>query len=551
MYYNLRGQSATDRRHVYIHPRFSFNCSSMAPAWQDNTRFRTDMAELHQRSSFFPRSFREHRPEMGVVQLTRRTRPRYRQLLAPGVELHLRRADLHPVVAVIETETKTETTSSVKMTEVPPGSVTLHANIIPPASSLTTTTTNPLHQTDSSNTQIALIIAGALLGVIMGFGIILVVRSSWNWKGRAQFKGLKCCYRHKSTLRKEASVLCKETSFVGADFSNPTWGTITRAVHIEDLEDSNNSIRIPCSVNQSFYSAPSNIPTVSEQSADIPPGQPVFEADCKRDDFQGRLQVEEEDIALALIIALRDLSSSGWDMGAAPTDQSLLSAEDLPNDASFEADIIHQVDNGHSILGFKNRSRQGSDASATSQETTTDVMECFSSASSSRSSMTSSASIETSFDQEGPEMPYEIKRAQTRSVEVKKGILVAWQGSNATTTATISDISPAALALLSPLTLDNSCGVISSGSLESFSLTSGECHPSPTISSLVRQSSLETMDSRGTSTSSTESIHEGDYNACFYPVPYLVVTCPSTSTIFTFSSIGSVDLSDFPYPPTV
>jgi hypothetical protein len=37
-------------------------------------------------------------------------------------------------------------------------------------------------------------------------------------------------------------------------------------------------------------------------------------------------------------------------------------------------------------------------------------------------------------------------------------------------------------------------------------------------------------------------------------VPYLVVTCPSTSTIITLNSIDSsisVDLGDFPLPPSL
>lgn len=533
----------------HVHPRSSTLSLPMAPARQENIApIRTEIAELHQRSAFLHRSFRasehlssnhEDRPDSE----TRRNYPCYRQRLTP-VRLHQwhRKADLHPAVGVPELET----TSPAAL---PLGSATLHANIIPLASSSTTTTNLPLlqHKQDPSIAQIALIIAGGLLlAVIM---IILVARSSWNRKGRTFFKGLRCCRRHKSSLKEVESVLGRDISFVGVN-----WDSVTRAVHPKDLDvskgwniNTTSSVRSLCSVNQPFYSTPSNSSAVTEQSADLLPGQPMFEADYREDDFQGRLQVEEEDITLALTIALRDLSSSDWVIGATPRGSiGRNSVGDLPDDVSLNVDANPPITNGHTTLGFKNRSRQGSDASTASQETTTtNIMECFSSPSSSRSSMTSSTSTETDIDLEGCEMTYEVKRAQTQSLEIKKGVLVAWQCANGVRTTTIPGLPSAALVPLSPLTLDNASRTMGSGYLESSSL--GKSQSSPTVGSLIRENSRETMDSFDASLE-----EEGYHSVCLHRVPYLVVTCPSTSTIFTFNSIGSsisVDLGDFPLPP--
>jgi hypothetical protein len=528
----------------------------MAPITrQGNTTVRTETADLHLRSTFLPASgSTEHlstlheRPDT-CVRLTRRTHPCYRRRLVPGLGLYLRQADSYPVVAV----TETETASSIEMTPAPSGSVTLHANIIPLTSSFATANSPLQHQKDPSNSLVALI---ALLGVITGAGIILVAHSWWNWKRCAPFKGLKSCCRYRPTSKNTKSILCKETSFVGADCDNLMW-TTTRAVHMNDFEDSkglnitSSSVRSSCAVKQLLYRAPSSLPEATEESADILSRQSTFEADCKSDDFHGRLQVEEDDIALALTIALRDLSPLGWDVDAASTDQLTSVWNSMRNldDASIES-AIRQVDNELCTLGSKNRPRQASDASTTSQETTTtDVIGCFSSASSSRSSMTSYVSIDGSDEEEGS---YELKRAQTQSVEIKKGVLVAWQcrDANTVTITTMLDIPSSALGPLpvSPLTLDNSRGVISSWFFER-SLTSGGYHSSPTVSSLVRESSRGTTDTLGTSLA-----EEGDHIAYLHPVPYLIVTCPSTSTMFTFNSIGSsisVDLSDFPFPPSL
>ncbi|KAJ7925205.1 hypothetical protein B0H13DRAFT_1975483 [Mycena leptocephala] len=83
--------------------------------------------------------------------------------------------------------------------------------------------------------------------------------------------------------------------------------------------------------------------------------------------------------------------------------------------------------------GIRNRARQGSDASASSQSTTVTIGG-FSSHSSSISSFTSIESMMSDIDESAEEeaeeeVVYEVKRAQTHSMEIQMGKLIAWQPS--------------------------------------------------------------------------------------------------------------------------
>ncbi|KAF8894148.1 hypothetical protein BD779DRAFT_1505457 [Infundibulicybe gibba] len=119
------------------------------------------------------------------------------------------------------------------------------------------------------------------------------------------------------------------------------------------------------------------------------------------DDFEHRPQAEESDIAIALHMALGE-SSTGHVMilGDVSTVTSLEAAKDYPR---------KQVP----------RSRQGSDASSSSQETT--VLHQFSPSISSRSSATSFDDTDSDNETDAEEVQYELRRAQTKSIEVKKG----------------------------------------------------------------------------------------------------------------------------------
>jgi hypothetical protein len=179
--------------------------------------------------------------------------------------------------------------------------------------------------------------------------------------------------------------------------------------------------------------------------------------------------------------------------------------------------------------GVRNRMRQGSDASASSQATdTTEGTEGFSSGSSSRSSMTSIATMETDFDEdgEGEEEVYEVRRAQAQSVEIKKGVLVTWRSSKSTQDN--KQIIEAPNVVISE-PMSTSCSLIDDHS--------------EAASSDASPSSMYTTEGDGS-----------DDGLLHAPVPSLMVTGPSITSMFTLdSSISSisVDLNDFPYPPSL
>ncbi|KAF7376062.1 hypothetical protein MSAN_00021000 [Mycena sanguinolenta] len=156
--------------------------------------------------------------------------------------------------------------------------------------------------------------------------------------------------------------------------------------------------------------------------------------------FEQRLLQEEKDIALALDIAF------GHDTPhCAPFFAG--SEDDVTTMLSLQAGLESV---GKRATGIRNRARQGSDASASSQSTTVTI-EAFPSQSSSNSSLTSMESMMSDIDESGEEaeeeVVYEVKRAQTHSMEIQKGKLIAWQpggmglmvtGPSTTTLATAS-----------------------------------------------------------------------------------------------------------------
>ncbi|KAK0485693.1 hypothetical protein IW261DRAFT_1559142 [Armillaria novae-zelandiae] len=138
---------------------------------------------------------------------------------------------------------------------------------------------------------------------------------------------------------------------------------------------------------------------------------------------------------------------------------------------------------------------------STSSETISDFVDSLSFQSISSSSMTSISTLatESSFlDEEREDETYQVQRAQTQSVEIQRGILLTWE-------------------MLRASVADTPEVVISSAPVDS------EAPPA----------------SLGTDTS---LLH--------VQAPSILITHPSTSTIESSTSSMSVDLADFPLPPT-
>ncbi|KAJ7647420.1 hypothetical protein FB45DRAFT_893389 [Roridomyces roridus] len=121
--------------------------------------------------------------------------------------------------------------------------------------------------------------------------------------------------------------------------------------------------------------------------------------------FEQRLHQEETDIALALHFALGDKETGSC--------------------APFLEDQTTTV--GKRVGAVRNRARQGSNASASSQSTTVSAAR-FSSPSGSTSSLTSVASSTSDLSEsEAEDVVYEVTRAQTHSMEVQRGKLISWE----------------------------------------------------------------------------------------------------------------------------
>ncbi|KAF8070216.1 hypothetical protein FPV67DRAFT_1007072 [Lyophyllum atratum] len=339
--------------------------------------------------------------------------------------------------------------------------------------------------------------------------------------------------------------------------TDATWGTPTRFVYVESINEvtGDDDRHDPVSSLDSSPSAPS----MSTWSIHERRGSPGIR---DGDGFQERLHVEENDITLALNVALRDVTTETKEDPEKVAEETFFflgHAENVSSFKSLQANI-DSLAKGVSSPSIQNRPRQGSDASASSQETNyPEVVECFS-ASTSRSSMTSLASTDSEFDEEELEVVYEVKRAHAQSVEIKKGVLVACRPSTSTSndilipdvlpTVVISEPSPLLLSLNeqnfggSMYSLESS---LSTGTTASL----GGCNTTPSLSSLTREHSHGTLGSFSTSFS-TITRAENDEGCLQPPIPYLMVTRPSDSSIFTTESNASgasVDLNEFPLPP--
>ncbi|KAJ7703298.1 hypothetical protein B0H17DRAFT_98914 [Mycena rosella] len=255
-----------------------------------------------------------------------------------------------------------------------------------------------------SNRELAFVITAALFGLgvlLLGAGIAHLMRR--RRRGRSPTS------RSADTQERGLDVT--------SDFDDSTWGT-KRNRFQEHLAE---PPRLP---TPSTLTPCLSTPCLSHPDAHTDAQTPSTELTAILEQFEQRLYQEETDIALALHIAFGD-ESTGTTRHCTPFFAG--SEDDVNTMLSLQAGMESV---GKRSGGIRNRARQGSDASASSQSTTATV-EGFSSHSSSTSSLTSIESMMSDIDEsaeEGEEdAVYEVKRAQTHSMEIQKGKLIAWQ----------------------------------------------------------------------------------------------------------------------------
>ncbi|KAG6907916.1 hypothetical protein DXG01_006971 [Tephrocybe rancida] len=434
--------------------------------------------------------------------------------------------------------------------------ISLHANITPLSMSTSQGNSRIGHL---SITELILISSGALIAVVLGMAAVILMRSIISKKTR---RLLSCgCGRQKAKKNKAFSE--DKGVRVQEEIDDPTWGTPPRIVYVERINDR------PENHHLAAFSSPDSPPS--------PPATPIWRANTQHnsyvvyegDSFRGRLEYEGKNVTLALSRALQDITvepdettASVCSMASANGEfSSLEHLANVPMFQSLQASIDHLA-KGISSPPAANRPRQGSDASASSRATTTtgpDVVDCFS-VMSSESSATSLGSSDSDFEEpEEMEVVYEVRRAHAQSVELKKGILVTCRHTSSSSdvsvpgtvpTFVISEAAPA----LQPLDDQNFAPLFSLEDSASSKASLASYGAAPSLSSIVRENSGGTMASFSTSlsTTQTETWCRDDDQRLQPPVPYLMLTRPSDSSIYTtesFTSSVSVDLCDFPLPP--
>ncbi|RDB16990.1 hypothetical protein Hypma_002671 [Hypsizygus marmoreus] len=452
--------------------------------------------------------------------------------------------------------------------------IPLHANIVP--TSIMSPHVSAWHKSPTPPGEIVLVIAGAIAAVIMGFMGFFVLRSYLPKKRQRPFRLFICCRRSRKSDSK-ADATDKGALILANDYDDSTWGTPTRLVYVPRHDDSiyDHVLQDPEfeDISLNPEKPPAIRPTSTRSDVVECCGSTVEDSDTEEKElFQCRVRDEEQEISLALSAALRDAGSEQHE-----EDPSTNSGRDPFSLMGYEANVSifkslqASIDSLARGIASPGRPRQGSDASSSSQVTTSpDIMECFSVASSSRSSMTSLASSDEGIDGEECDVDYEVKRAHTQSLEIKKGVLIAWQYSNSSSSITdvdrpildmpptvvVSEPSPTLSSLdrESPNTIYSVEASLSRASLSTAS-HDDDSETTPSLSSLIRENSRGTIHSLATSFSTatrTDGWCNDDPGLLQPQIPRLIVTHPSSSSIYTLASATSsvsVDLNDFPLPP--
>ncbi|KAF8210126.1 hypothetical protein K438DRAFT_1959407 [Mycena galopus ATCC 62051] len=276
-------------------------------------------------------------------------------------------------------------------------STNLRASQIPVPQS-TPSIDNPTSRAHMSDRELAFAVTAALFGTGVLLLVAAIAHLLWN-RGRVQVM---------------ASADTQEQGLsVPREFDDSTWGT--------PMDDKCHEFQEHPAESPSFSTDLSLTPRISYPN--VTPAQtdihtPSAELTTILEQFEQRLLQEEKDIALALDIAF------GHDTRyCAPFFAG--SDEDVTTMLSLQAGLESV---GKRAGGIRNRARQGSDASASSQSTTVTI-EGFASHSSSHSSLTSIESMMSDIDEsaEEAEEEFEVTRAQTHSMEIQKGKLISWQ----------------------------------------------------------------------------------------------------------------------------
>ncbi|KAF5385764.1 hypothetical protein D9615_002474 [Tricholomella constricta] len=522
----------------------------MAPTVSSGSQ---NQADLHQPANGLRPTFEAKQQSTGLVQCIRRAHhqrslPKLWRRQYPATESSMDLPD--PMPPAKDDDPFVPYTSTIA----------LHANIIPLRTSaqIPGTSLSPSHL---PVTEIVLIAGGALVVTVLGLAGMYMIRTIFL---RKSLHILGCCGRKQRAKNGIDKSENKGVLVMGDELDDdPTWGTPTRIVYVESINEAlgDHDLPEPTSLLETSPIAPS----ISTWSPDGQRRSPAVSEE-ENFTFQEQLRVEEDNINLALDLALRKIPAQAEE--ETPTVDSIQITEEPFPFLGHEESVsifrslqasIDELAKGVSSPVIQNRPRQGSDASASSQETTSPELECFSAASS-ESSVTSLTSTDSDFDEEELEVVYEVKRAQTQSVELKKGILVTCRRSPSVSedilispmlpTFVISEPAP----ILLPFEEQNSRGTMYSfESSLSTTASLGGCNTVPSLSSLVRENSRGTICSLATSFSTTTRTEGCDDERFLQPpIPYLMVTRPSDSSIYTTeSSVSSVsvDLNEFPLPP--
>ncbi|KAG6862214.1 hypothetical protein C0995_002144 [Termitomyces sp. Mi166 len=431
-------------------------------------------------------------------------------------------------------------------------SIPLHAKIIP--HTMTTSQSNTSRFGHLSITEVVLISLAALMVIVVGVAALVMMRSIIIKKVR---RLLRCGCGGRQARKNKAMAEDNGALVMGDEFDDPAWGT--RLVYVEGLHDRLEECHSPCPLPSPDALLSSPLAVVSR--APSMPTSPRLSTACEDDSFQGRLEYEEHDITLALTRALRDATDEpDFDTASLCSNSSLR----YLNNSSILDSLQASIDNlAKSVPSSSSRPRQYSDASTSSQATTAVHSDCanFFSVSSPTSSITSLESTKSSLD-EGPEemedMVYEVRRVHAQGLELKKAVLVTCRRTSSTGDITTPGMLPTfvvseAPPSLMPLEDLNFAPLFSlSNSMPSKASLSG-CTTTPSWSSIVRENSRGTMASlSSSSTTAMDGWTQDDERHLHPPIPLLMLTRPSDSSIHTaesFASSVSVDLCDFPSPP--
>ncbi|KAJ7462189.1 hypothetical protein B0H11DRAFT_2054541 [Mycena galericulata] len=293
-----------------------------------------------------------------------------------------------------------DTTTTIIYEPAPPTAILRASQVtLPPGSP--TPIVGPTSQARISDRELAFVMTAAFFGM----GVLLLGASIAHW------------IRKRRRGRPSGGADIHEQG-LGAprNFDDSTWGTRADEKHSRFQGYTAEPPRLPTPLPlPPCFSLPKVAPVEEIQT-------PTTELTAILEQFEQRLHQEETDIALALHIAFGDELSGTRD--CAPFFAG--SEDDVTTMLSLQAGMESV---GKRAGGIRNRGRQGSDASASSQSTTV-TLEGFSS-DSSASSLTSMESIlsdiEESAEEAEEDVVYEVKRAQTHSMEIQKGKLITWQ----------------------------------------------------------------------------------------------------------------------------